>query len=586
MERLRLHVAASKGLRGERSRDVVQYYRWSADRGNADAQSAVGQVLNYGTHGVARDHSAAVKYLTAASDAGDADAAAHLGHMYASGRGAPRDLARAVELFRSASRRNHPSALYGLGVLHLTGEAADVATGLDKDADKAFKSLSQAAELGSPDAHFLMGVLHLKGLGVKRRSAQRALSYFSLAAHAGHSLAMYNAAAMQLAGKGQGTRSCKPAVALLKALCETGPAAAWLQAGHEAFFRGSQATALLMYLRAAEAGFELGQSNAAWMLDRGYGQEQAPQAQQQQQTAAAGSSPGGQAVAPSLPPALLLRVSLYRASADQGNVHSLLQLGDAYYYGRGVPRGRDVVRAAAIYYDAFTERSAEAMFNLGLCHQLGCGVPQDLDLARRYYLMAAGAQRDASLAVTLALTGLKAQLYWRRLKPWLPSPLLEAGARLLLAPASSAAATVLQQLGGALQAQSQVLLVSEVTLWRWLDVSGLTRLAAAVARWEMGEAATLLGLAGVLWLVLRMRRQRAAQQFARQQQQQGGAAEGPAQRAGRRGRAAAGIANRARAAAQPDGGGAGSPRRASGEVVVDDADDAGGLDLIGVQDLE
>lgn len=53
-----------------------------------------------------------------------------------------------------------------------------------------------------PDALFYMGVMHLKGYGVRRKSVQRALSYFTLAAHAGHSLAQYNAAMMHLAGKG------------------------------------------------------------------------------------------------------------------------------------------------------------------------------------------------------------------------------------------------------------------------------------------------------------------------------------------------------------------------------------------------
>jgi SEL1 protein len=60
----------------------------------------------------------------------------------------------------------------------------------------------QAAEQGHPDAHFYLGIMHLKGLGVRRKSVQRAFSYFTLAAHAGHVLAMYNAAMLHLAGKG------------------------------------------------------------------------------------------------------------------------------------------------------------------------------------------------------------------------------------------------------------------------------------------------------------------------------------------------------------------------------------------------
>lgn len=63
----------------------MQYYQDSADKGNVDAQTAVGQVLNYGTHGVQRDHAAAMRYLKRAADAGDVVAMAQLGHMHANG---------------------------------------------------------------------------------------------------------------------------------------------------------------------------------------------------------------------------------------------------------------------------------------------------------------------------------------------------------------------------------------------------------------------------------------------------------------------------------------------------------------------
>ena len=47
---------------------------------------------------------------------------------------------------------------------------------------------------------------------------------------------------------------------------EKGPWAAVLQEGREAFLEGDYDGALLAYLRAAEMGLELGQSNAAWLL--------------------------------------------------------------------------------------------------------------------------------------------------------------------------------------------------------------------------------------------------------------------------------------------------------------------------------
>lgn len=68
--------------------------------------------------------------------------------------------------------------------------------------------------------------------------------------------------------------------------------------------------ALLLYLQASELGMEVAQSNAAWMLDRGF-EHAGPQAAS-------------------------VATALFKRSAEQGNVMSLLQLGDCYYYGSGV----------------------------------------------------------------------------------------------------------------------------------------------------------------------------------------------------------------------------------------------------------
>lgn len=168
-----------------------------------------------------------------------------------------------------------------------------------QDFTLAYKHLMAAAEGGLPDAFFYLGVMHARGLGVRRRNAARAFSYFSLAASAGHLPAMYNAAAMHAAGRGTG-RACRPAAALFKAIAERGRAAAPLQRGHAHFFAGRYPQALLEYLRAADMGIELGQANAAWVLESGY--------------AAAGAGAAAAAF------------QLHRRSAQQGNVQSLLQV--------------------------------------------------------------------------------------------------------------------------------------------------------------------------------------------------------------------------------------------------------------------
>lgn len=64
LERLRLNVLAASPAGGSRAgagREMLQYYQYSADYGDVAAQAAVGQVLNYGAHGLAQDHEAAFR---------------------------------------------------------------------------------------------------------------------------------------------------------------------------------------------------------------------------------------------------------------------------------------------------------------------------------------------------------------------------------------------------------------------------------------------------------------------------------------------------------------------------------------------
>lgn len=79
-----------------------------------------------------------------AAEAGDADAMAHLGHMYANGVGVAASNDSALHWFRLAADKSHPSAQYGLGYMHLSGY------GVPKDAKKAYKYFSAASEQVNP----------------------------------------------------------------------------------------------------------------------------------------------------------------------------------------------------------------------------------------------------------------------------------------------------------------------------------------------------------------------------------------------------------------------------------------------------
>jgi len=384
VDKMRLSYKTMSGVHRGREQEVLQYYQYSADLGNVEAQTAVGHLFNQGAQGLERNHKLAFRYFSRAAEQDDPKAMSHLGHMYANGQGVESDNATALKWFNMAAQKNHPSALYGLGYLYLTGY------GVKKDYTAALNYFTLAAEQANSDAQFHLGVMHLKGWGVKM-DRQRAFYYFNLASHAGHALAQYNAAMMQLASD-PSTASCEKALALLKQVAERGLPAETLQRARNQYLAGSHSDALWSYLRASEMGSELGMANAAFMLRNKIGAT-AHQAD-------------------------WLAVQLFSRASDQMNVNALLQVADSYYYGRGVKL--DWGYAAQLYEKA-TERSSQALFNLGYMHQFGAGLKQDLHLAKRYYDLARAQDPDAALPVQLALWSLQGHSFMESILPILPS---------------------------------------------------------------------------------------------------------------------------------------------------------------------
>ncbi|KAL6772072.1 SLP1A [Auxenochlorella protothecoides x Auxenochlorella symbiontica] len=396
-----LRLAGATGGGGAHPRhdpgQEVLHYQWFADFGHVEAARAVALAL---ARGGDDDMVRAVGYLRQSAEAGDAEAQAHLGHAYAGGVGVARDNATAAHWFKQAAEKGHPSGYFGLGYMHLEGSVEGASL------QRAFSYFRQAADAGGmvgqwpghADAHFFLGMMHLRGMAVAP-DMQRAVHHLGVAARRGHILAGYDLAMLHLGGHTGSRAACPDAVALLKEVAERG----WptLQEAHEEWLRGEPEWALLNYLKAAEMGYEAGQSNAAWMLARGHG----------------GVADAGAADAAAL--------ALHRRAAAQGSVSALRALGDAAWYGRGTRR--DAAAAAAHYADAAARRDAQSLFNLGLMHAAGQGVAPDLHLARRCFDGAAAARPEAAAAVAAALRALRVVEWWREAAaPRLPATLVAA----------------------------------------------------------------------------------------------------------------------------------------------------------------
>ncbi|XP_035279373.1 protein sel-1 homolog 1-like [Anguilla anguilla] len=373
VQRIRLldEVENPGSTSGMLEEDLIQYYQFLAEKGDVQAQVGLGQLHLHGGRGVEQNHERAYDYFNQAANAGNTLAMAFLGKMYSEGSEAlPQNNETALQYFKKAADLGNPVGQSGLGMAYLYGRGVAV------NYELALKYFQKAAEQGSVDGQLQLGTMYYNGIGVKRDYKQ-ALKYFNLASQAGHILAFYNLAQMHATGTGV-MRSCHTAVELFKNVCERGRWSERLMTAYGSFKEGDSNSAVVQYLLLAEQGYEVAQSNVAFILD----QKEANIFSENE----------------TYPRALLH----WTRAAAQGYMVARIKLGDYHFYGYGT----DVdYETAVIHYRLATEQqhSAQAMFNLGYMHEKGLGIKQDIHLAKRFYDMAAEASPDAQVPVFLAL---------------------------------------------------------------------------------------------------------------------------------------------------------------------------------------
>lgn len=257
--------------------------------------------------------------------------------------------------------------------------------GVTKDTVKAFSFFTKAAEQGWVDGQLQLGNMYFSGIGVKRDFKQ-ANKYFSLASQAGHVLAFYNLGKIHAAGLGT-MRSCPTAVELFKTVAERGKWAERLMFAHQDYRSYRFEEAFMQYALMSELGYEVAQSNAAFLLDKGEIN-----------------------LFKSRKEDLVRALQYWGRAAVQGYSPAQVKLGDYHYYGLGT--NVDYETAASHYRMASDQQhNAQAMFNLGYMHEQGLGMKQDIHLAKRCYDLAAETSDDAKVPVAMAL--LKLQLLFK-----------------------------------------------------------------------------------------------------------------------------------------------------------------------------
>ncbi len=126
--------------------EVFDLYARSAELGNAIAQYNLAMMYSNG-ESVYVDYQQAVYWFKKSAQQEFAPAQYRLGEMYYFEKGGlPRDLGKAVELFKKAAEQHDPDALMNLAMLFGTGE------GVPHDTEKALFWINQAHKSGNESA--------------------------------------------------------------------------------------------------------------------------------------------------------------------------------------------------------------------------------------------------------------------------------------------------------------------------------------------------------------------------------------------------------------------------------------------------
>ncbi|XP_073734512.1 protein sel-1 homolog 2 isoform X8 [Callorhinus ursinus] len=373
---------------------AIQLYESLAKEGSYKAQNALGFLSSYGIgmeynqakvslgqlhligrKGLDQDYYKALYYFLKAAKAGSANAMAFIGKMYLEGNvAAPQNNATAFKYFSMAASKGNAIGLHGLGLLYFYGKGVPV------NYAEALKYFQKAAEKGWPNAQFQLGFMYYSGSGVWK-DYKLAFKYFYLASQSGQPLAIYYLAKMYATGRGV-LRSCRTAVELYKGVCELGHWAEKFLTAYFAYKDGDIDSSLVQYALLAEMGYEVAQSNSAFILES----KKAKILEKEKM----------------YPMALLL----WNRAAIQGNAFARVKIGDYHYYGYGTKKD---YQTAATHYSIAADKyhSAQAMFNLAYMYEHGLGITKDIHLARRLYDMAAQSSPDAHIPVFFALMKLE-----------------------------------------------------------------------------------------------------------------------------------------------------------------------------------
>jgi len=227
--------------------------------------------------------------------------------MYWRGEGVKQDMKLAREWLEKGYRHGDAYSTNYLGVMYRDGVA-----GIEVNTKEASRLFSDAASNKNTEAQINFGDMLLET--GKRENQKHALKYYQSAATMGNVKGTYRLGQLYLEGLGV-LPHCEFAVTFLKSVCERANfEEKFMDEAYRAYKSGDFDTAILKYLYVAEQGYEVAQSNLAYIIDKEYFPTRS--------------------LFPHIDPYAVALIYWNRA-ANQMNTDARVKVGDYFYYGLG-----------------------------------------------------------------------------------------------------------------------------------------------------------------------------------------------------------------------------------------------------------
>ncbi|KAM4796246.1 LOW QUALITY PROTEIN: protein sel-1 homolog 3-like [Rhinophrynus dorsalis] len=345
VENIRLIDEDVLKLQTKEDDDLFMWLRFQAKQGVSSAQQSISRMLFWGQQGISSNLQAAVKfYEKGALQQKDPVMMYDYGVVLLRGQGVKQDIPKALEFLKKAADMNFVPAINSLGWYYERFE-------------RNYKKASEykADRLGNQEAPFNLGILHYYGLypGMDK-NLSTAYFYYLKSAIRGHIDAAVHVSAFWIQGlPGVVDRQPQNALVWTKWAAEqSGYLGAVLRKGLDAYLAQSWPEAVLHYIQAAEAGFEIAQFNAAFICEE---------------------DPEG-LVSRYIQTDCMWKYYNLSTYSDRPPSYAQIKMGDLFYTSH-VRRKRDVQAAVQMYKAAALQKDPQGLYSLGILVEEGFTIP-------------------------------------------------------------------------------------------------------------------------------------------------------------------------------------------------------------------